>query len=162
VHLPRGYEKATTRYPVLYHLYGQQVTHDVADAVTTTERLAGAAFGLDALTAKPGLFQASIPRIENPFPGEKAFRQFFLDNAAGFVKETPRLKAFVRLNVESSVEAPTLESRKRSRRSWAPSSTRRNSRSRLRSSGGWRRWRKRCRSRSSFLACEVLGHGNRR
>lgn len=176
VHVPEGYEKSTSRYPVLFHLYGQQVTNYFADAVMTTERLAGAAeippmivvgvantdryrdnlplqadgktpggadtflrffaeelipfvdthyrtkayrvlagpqaggaFGLYALTARPGFWNASILRIENPFPGEKAFRQFFLDKAAAFVKETPRLTAFVRLHVESTAHAPTLE-----------------------------------------------------
>lgn len=176
VHLPEGYEKSVTRHPVLFHLYGQQVTHYFADAVMTTERLAGAAdippmivvgvantdryrdnlpiqadgktpggadaflrffaeelipfvdkhyrtkpyrmlagpqaggaFGLYALMTSPGLFNASILRIENPFPGEKAFRQFFLDRATAFAKDTPRLNAFVRLNVESTVQAPTLE-----------------------------------------------------
>jgi predicted alpha/beta superfamily hydrolase len=40
VHLPEGYEKSAARYPVLFHLYGQQVTNYFADAVMTTERLA--------------------------------------------------------------------------------------------------------------------------
>lgn len=176
VHVPADYDRTTLRYPVLFQLYGQQVTNYLAEAVMTAERLgnfadippliivgvantdryrdnlpvrpdgkspgganaflrffaeelipfidkhyrtkpfrllvgpqAGGAFGLYALTTRPGLFNASILRIENPFPGEPAFRQFFLDQAAAFVKGTPRLNAFLRLNVESSLSPLTVD-----------------------------------------------------
>ena len=139
VHVPADYDRTTLRYPVLFQLYGQQVTNYLADAVMTAERLgnfadippliivgvantdryrdnlpiqpdgkspagadaflrffaeelipfvdrhyrtkpyrllvgpqAGAAFGLYALTTRPGLFNASILRISSePAPRRK-------------------------------------------------------------------------------------------
>jgi hypothetical protein len=176
IHVPADYDRSTLRYPVLFQLYGQQVTHYLADAVMTAERLggsadipplivvgvantdryrdnlpvqpdgktpagadtflrffaeelipfidrtyrtkpyrllvgpqAGAALGLHALTTRPGLFNAAILRIENPFPGEPGFRQYFLDRAAAFVKGTPRLNGFLRLHLEASSPPPTVE-----------------------------------------------------
>jgi hypothetical protein len=175
VHLPDDYDRTTLRYPVLYHLYGQQVTGYFADAVMAAERLgstaeipplivvgvantdryrdnlplradgtgpggadnflrffadellpfiernyrtkpyrilagpqAGGAFGLHALTTRPNLFNAYILRIENPFPGTGAFRQFFLDKAAEFSKSPPSLNRFLSLHVESSAPPETL------------------------------------------------------
>ena len=43
IHLPEDYARTTLRYPVLFHLYGQQVTNYFADAVMTAERLGGTA-----------------------------------------------------------------------------------------------------------------------
>jgi uncharacterized protein len=175
VHVPDDYDRTTLRYPVLYHLYGQQVTGYFADAVMAAERLgstaeipplivvgvantdryrdnlplradgagpggadnflrffadellpfiernyrtkpyrilagpqAGGAFGLYALTARPNLFNASILRIENPFPGTDTFRRFFLDKAAEFFKSPPSLNGFLSLHVESSAPPETL------------------------------------------------------
>lgn len=176
VHVPADYDRTMLRYPVLFQLYGQQVTNYLADAVMNAERLgnfadipplivvgvantdryrdnlpiqadgtspggadaflrffaeelipfidrnyrtkpyrvlvgpqAGAAFGLYALVTRPGLFNASILRIENPFPGQPAFRQYFLDKAARFVQGTPRLNAYLRLNVDSGVSPLTVD-----------------------------------------------------
>lgn len=70
---------------------------------------AGAALALHALTSRPGLFQASVVRLGYPFPGEAAFRQYFLEKAAAFVAGTPELTAFVHVNVDAGSQAPTLE-----------------------------------------------------
>jgi hypothetical protein len=99
VHLPEGYEKSAARYPVLFHLYGQQVTHYFADAVMTTERLAGSADIPPMIVggvANTDRYRDNLPlQADGKTPGgADAFLRFCAEELIPFVDKHYRTKPY--------------------------------------------------------------------
>ena len=99
IHLPEDYARTTLRYPVLFHLYGQQVTNYFADAVMTAERLGGTAEIPPMIVvgvANTDRYRDCLPlQADGKGPGgADRFLRFFAEELIPFIDASYRTKSY--------------------------------------------------------------------
>jgi predicted alpha/beta superfamily hydrolase len=98
IHLPRGYEDGTLSYPVLYLLYGGQVTGYFAESVNLLHRLSGVS-EIPAMIlvgiANTDRYRDMLPVLSEGRPGgSDNFLKFFAEELIPFVEKSYRTKEF--------------------------------------------------------------------
>ena len=99
IHVPEDYDRTTLRYPVLFHLYGQQVTNYFADAVMTADRLGNPAQIPPMIVvgvANTDRYRDNLPlQADGKSPGgADRFLRFFAEELIPYIDATYRTKPY--------------------------------------------------------------------
>ena len=98
VHLPRGYEDDEISYPVLYHLYGDNITDYIAPAMVACDKLGQTGEAPPIIIV--GVVNTDRYRDNLPFyadgsaGGADTFIRFFKEELIPFIDENYRTKPF--------------------------------------------------------------------
>ncbi len=98
VHLPRGYEDDKIGYPVLYHLYGDNITDYIAPAMVACDKLGqtGEAPPLIIVgVANTDRYRDNLPfYADGSAAGADTFLRFFKEELIPFIDKNYRTKSF--------------------------------------------------------------------